>query len=223
MTSASKPFRKISAAGAGALLLDGATGVFDMETQHRVWAVASAMLHVDGVLETVPGVNNLMIVFDPLAIAPEDAEAALADLWDGVDPNGIAGREIEVPVVYGGADGEDLAGLAEHAGFTVDEMIRRHSGATYIVAAIGAMPGFPYLVGLDPGLARGRRADPRMKVAEGAVIIGGTQAGIMPCTAPSGWHILGRTPLKLFDPARARPATLRPGDTVRFTVAGIAA
>lgn len=222
MTSASKPFRKISAAGAGALLLDGATGVFDMEVQKRVWAAANAILRTEGVQESVPGMNNLMVVFDPLAVAPEEVETALAGLWDTVDADAVTGRQIDIPTVYGGPGGEDLADLAAHAGLSVDEVVRRHSGAVYTVAAVGAMPGFPYLSGLDPALARGRRANPRMKVAEGAVIIGGTQAGIMPCTAPSGWHIIGHTTLKLFDPMRGQPATLRPGDTVRFTVAGMA-
>ena len=81
------------------------------------------------------------------------------------------------------------------------------------------MPGFVYLSGLDPSLARPRRASPRAHVPEGAVMIGGAQAGIMPCTAPSGWHILGMTDVKLFDAYRAEPAAFRPGDRIRFVAA----
>jgi KipI family sensor histidine kinase inhibitor len=222
MTSLQQYSRKVSAAGAGALLLDAAKGPFDIDVQRRVWWVANAITHVDGVQEAVPGMNNLMVVFDPLTAAPEDVEATLLEIWDTARADAVTGREIDVPVFYGGPDGEDLAALAARAGLAVDEVIRRHSGATYTVAAIGAMPGFPYLAGLDPSLAWGRRPNPRMKVAEGSVIIGGAQAGIMPCTAPSGWHILGRTELKLFDVEKPQPAALRPGDTVRFTIAGIA-
>jgi KipI family sensor histidine kinase inhibitor len=85
------------------------------------------------------------------------------------------------------------------------------------------MPGFPYLSGLDPRLAWARRGTPRLKVAEGAVIIGGAQAGIMPMTAPSGWHIIGHTDVKLFKAEAELPVLLRPGDKVQFTIAGIEA
>ena len=94
--------------------------------------------------------------------------------------------------------------------------MERHGAPLYSVAAVGAMPGFVYLSGLDPALAAPRLSAPRQAVPKGSVIIGGTQAGIMPVTAPSGWHILGRTPLDLFDPSRARPALFRPGDRIRF-------
>ena len=83
------------------------------------------------------------------------------------------------------------------------------------------MPGFPYLSGLDPRLACPRRASPRLRVVEGAVIIGGAQAGIMPQTAPSGWHIIGHAELRLFDPLADPPTLFRPGDTVRFAVSDI--
>ena len=86
---------------------------------------------------------------------------------------------------------------------------------------VGAMPGFPYLSGLDPILTIPRHAQPRGRVPAGAVIIGGAQAGIMPITAPSGWHILGQTRLSLFDPERSRPAMMAPGDQVRFVIEAI--
>ena len=126
-----------------------------------------------------------------------------------------------MPVVYGGAVGEDLVGWAEHCGLAIEEAVRRHAAGVYSVAAIGAMPGFPYLSGLDPALARPRRSTPRSVVPVGAVIIGGAQAGVMPQTAPSGWHILGTTDVRLFDPAAEPPSLLQPGDTVRFVIAGI--
>ena len=213
------PFR-ISALGSGGCLLDLAEGPFDDAAQRTVWAAARAAIAIDGVLEAVPGMNNLMLVFDPLRIGFAALHGALLELWPRIEPDRIGGRTVELPVVYGGAGGEDLDALAEHAGFSPDEVVRRHSAGVYTVAAIGAMPGFPYLSGLDPALAWGRRASPRASVAEGAVIIGGAQAGVMPVTAPSGWHIIGRTETRLFDPARADPVLLRPGDTIRFAVAG---
>jgi KipI family sensor histidine kinase inhibitor len=208
----------LSTEGAGAVLLDAADAVFSPAVQERVWAVSAAMREVAGVSEAVPGMNNLMIVFDPLEIAPQKLERKLDAAWHNIVPGATAGREIEVPVTYGGETGEDLADLAAHAGMPPEDVIRRHSEATYSVAAVGAMPGFVYLSGLDPKLAMPRRAVPRMKVEIGSVIIGGAQAGIMPLTAPSGWHIIGRTGTVLFDANRDPPAAFRPGDRIRFRV-----
>lgn len=213
----------ISMAGESAVLLDLARGAFRQDAQDLVWAMAARLRVFDGVRETVPGMNNLLVLFDPLSVAPGAIEAAVRDMArDGVGGD-IAGRTIDIPVVYGGGRGEDLNGLAAHCGLDPAEVVRRHAGGIYRVAAVGAMPGFPYLSGLDPSLAMGRRPNPRMTVAEGSVIIGGAQAGIMPITAPSGWHIIGHTGTKLFDAASGTPTLLLPGDTVRFVVAGIEA
>ena len=212
---------RMSLAGSGALLLDGAHGAFSDTVQHRVWSVANAALKLEGVREAVPGMNNLLIVFDPLATTAADVGARLHALWAEADAVEVEGRHHTISVNYGGAKGEDLTEWAAHCGLAVEEAVRRHADATYTVAAVGAMPGFPYLSGLDPTLAWARRATPRFKVAEGSVIIGGAQAGIMPMTAPSGWHIIGLTDVKLFDPDAGEPVLLRPGDTVRFAVAGM--
>jgi KipI family sensor histidine kinase inhibitor len=212
---------RISHAGSGALLLDAAQGSFSDAVQHRVWTVANAALGVEGVRETVPGMNNLLVLFDALATDAATIGARLIALWTDAAAAGIAGRQHTIPVCYGGAGGEDLAAWATHCGMPVEEAVRRHAAGAYTVAAVGAMPGFPYLSGLDPRLAWARRDTPRFKVAEGAVIIGGAQAGIMPMTAPSGWHIIGHTDVKLFDAAAENPVLLRPGDTIRFVVADI--
>lgn len=214
---------RISLAGSGALLLDGAQGAFDDITQELVWAVADAALKLDGVRETVPGMNNLLVLFDPLATNAQSIGEQLRSLWAGTDARVIAGTPHTIPVRYGGARGEDIAGWAAHCGMSVEDAVERHAAGSYTVAAIGAMPGFPYLSGLDPLLAWPRRGSPRLRVVEGAVIIGGTQAGIMPMTAPSGWHIIGHTDVKLFNAEADAPVLLRPGDKIRFQIAGIEA
>lgn len=214
---------RFSALGSGACLLDAAGAVFDDGIQQRIWAAARGALAIDGIAEAVPGMNNLMLVFDPLRIRGLELREALLALWAEVRPDALAGRTLELPVVYGGTAGEDLDALARHAGLSPQEVVRRHAGGTYTVAAIGAMPGFPYLSGLDPTLACDRRASPRGRVAAGAVMIGGRQAGIMPVTASSGWHIIGHTETILFDPRLADPVLLKPGDSLRFIVAGLAA
>jgi KipI family sensor histidine kinase inhibitor len=214
---------RISPAGSGALLFDSAKGAFSDAVQRRIWAISEVVLRLEGVRETAPGMNNLLVLFDPLIVDAADVGALLQTLWAQADAVDVVGRQHTISVKYGGKAGEDIVDWAAHCGLTVEEAIRRHSDATYTVAAVGAMPGFPYLSGLDPSLAKARRGAPRFKVAEGSVIIGGAQAGIMPMTAPSGWHIIGHSDVKLFDPAAETPVLLRPGDTIRFAIASIEA
>jgi allophanate hydrolase subunit 1 len=134
------------------------------------------------------------------------------------DPAPAAGVwcEVEIPVCYGGEHGPDLDAVAAHAGLSRDEVVARHAGAGYTVAMLGFAPGFPYLLGLDPALHVPRRANPRTRVPSGSVAIGGAQTGIYPRELPGGWHLIGRTPRALFDPARNPPCLLAPGDRVRF-------
>lgn len=208
----------LSDAGTGALLFDVACGdAFDDGRQARLLALAASLAEHEGLDDIVPGMNNLMVTFDPLAIDVCEIEHRLVEGWrSAVGPRAGGRQHHDIPVVYGGPD---IGALAVGLGLSVDDVVKRHSGAVYKVAAIGAMPGFPYLSGLDLSLAVPRRAVPRQGVPKGAVIVGGGQAGIMPITAPSGWHIVGHTDFALFDPHRASPAALAPGDTVRFIIA----
>jgi KipI family sensor histidine kinase inhibitor len=207
----------LSFEGPSALLLDGAAGAaFSDIAQARIWQVARDLKSVEGVLETVPGMNNLMVVFDPLVADGETVSKIVYEAWQAADGAAISGKTWDVPVTYGGAHGPDLAELASAKSMSEAELVARHSAPLYSVAAVGAMPGFVYLSGLDPALATPRLSTPRQGVPAGAVIVGGAQAGIMPVTAPSGWHILGHTDLPLFDPHRDPPAFFRPGDRIRF-------
>lgn len=207
----------LSYEGPGALLLDGAAGAgFSDAVQARIWRLARELRTTAGVLETVPGMNNLMTVFDPVRLDGRVLENAINALWQRPGGDPVPGDVHDVDVFYGGGDGPDLVDFAANKSMTVDEVIARHTAPLYSVAAVGAMPGFVYLSGLDPALAMPRLSNPRSGVPVGSVIIGGAQTGIMPVTAPSGWHILGRTDLSLFDPHRDRPAFFRPGDRIRF-------
>jgi len=212
---------RISISGSQGLLLDAAAHRFSESVQQRVLAVASEAAEQASVLEAVPGMNNLLIVYAPNLISAAAMTQWLQTCWQRVRIEEKKGREIEVPVIYGGAKGEDLPELAERAQLDIETFIRLHSEAIYQVAAIGAMPGFPYLSGLNPRLATPRRSVPRMRLNSGDVIIGASQAGIMPISAPSGWHVIGHTDLKLFDPNHVSPSLLLPGDRIRFSIAGI--
>jgi KipI family sensor histidine kinase inhibitor len=153
---------------------------------------------------------------DPLQAAREWLQSQL----DDVLPLSAGGRLVEIEVHYGGPDGPDLEALAAHAGLSPEDVIARHAGSEYTVAMLGFAPGFPYLLGLDPGLAMPRLATPRREVAAGSVGIAGLQTGIYPRRGPGGWRLIGHTDLLLFDPSRASPSLLVPGDRVRFVAVG---
>ncbi|UHQ21743.1 5-oxoprolinase subunit PxpB [Lysobacter sp. 5GHs7-4] len=169
--------------------------------------------------DLVPAYASLALFFDPAQVGADDARewllmqcAAAGDAATAA----AAGRTVDVPVAYGGRYGPDLDTSAQELGLSPQALAERHSGALYTVAMIGFAPGFPYLSGLAPELALPRLATPRTDVAAGSVAIGGAQTGIYPRPGPGGWRLLGRTPLRLFDAARAAPSLLQPGDRVRF-------
>lgn len=149
--------------------------------------------------------------------------AAQAPAWmrrfAALDPVAAAAAALhEIPLVY---DGADLAELAARHGLGVGEVIARHSAPIYEVALLGFAPGFPYLAGLDPRLHTPRRASPRPRVPAGSVAIGGGHAGIYSIESPGGWHLLGTTAVRVFDPARREPDDqamflLRVGDRVKL-------
>ena len=169
---------------------------------------------VPGVRDVVNGYDTVLACCDP----PDHASvgAALRKLSEATaHPSPPVGRLVEIPVTYGGEAGPDLAWVAQATGLSPDRIVELHTGAEFRVATVGFSPGFPYLAGLPEALRLPRRASPR-KVPAGSVAIAGGQAGIYPVASPAGWHVIGRTDLRLFDPSLADPCTLHPGDRVRF-------
>jgi KipI family sensor histidine kinase inhibitor len=187
-----------------------------LEGQQRLWQLATALGRLAGVQGLIPGMNNLTLLFDPLATAAESLEQAARALWAQPAKRQRAGRRIDIPVHYGGEDGPDLVEVARHCGLTPEEVVRRHGAAEYVVYFIGFQPGFPYLGGLDATLHTPRRAEPRTAVPAGSVGIGGAQTGIYPLATPGGWQLIGRSRVALFDPQAEPPTLLAPGDRVRF-------
>lgn len=190
--------------------------------QQRIWSIAAQAADWPEVSEVVPGMNNLTLILHRPVADMDTVTKRILETWQHIDVSDVAGREIEIPVVYGGADGPDLALIARHTGLSTKEVIQRHSDGEYVVYFIGFMPGFAYMGGLDPALATPRQDEPRIAIPAGSVGIGGEQTGIYPLASPGGWQLLGRTSLSLFDPANTPPTLLRPGDRVRFTVERIA-
>jgi inhibitor of KinA len=194
-------------------------------TNARVHAMAAELARdrPGWLLDIVPAFATLALCIDLEALAGESEPLAAVRRWlaaraagDVGKPQGAPGRHHVIPVRYGGSDGPDLDAVARHAGIDTDELIRRHTAATYRVAMLGFAAGFPYLIGMDRQLAMPRRDTPRTDVAAGSVGIGGAQTGIYPRRGPGGWQIIGRTGVDLFDATRDPPALLDPGDTLCF-------
>jgi len=210
---------RVHPCGTGGLMLDVASGPFSLPAQRRLWALVGAagpLSQWKSLRSVVLGVNNLLVMFDPLCTNPQALALELLQAWKSARPSQESGRVLEVPVVYDTSRDSELEGVARHAGLDVSEVIRLHTSATYHVACIGSVPGFAYLVGLPSDLSMPRHTTPRPKIAKGTVAIGGAQTGVIPMDMPSGWHALGTTQLDMFDPSRARPCLLAPGDQIRF-------
>lgn len=204
----------------------------DPAVHRRVIGLASLLEHapVPGITDVVPAFASLTAHYDPIALHKLHGSAVreeggcygyvskvLAELLlAGGDEAATPSRLLDIPVCYGGDLGPDLGEVAAYHGLTEDEVIAIHASGSYTVFMIGFAPGFPYLGGLSPHIATPRRATPRLAIPAGSVAIGGGQTGVYPLETPGGWHIIGRTPVRLFRPEQPIPSFLRAGDRVRF-------
>ncbi|TWT23226.1 5-oxoprolinase subunit PxpB [Luteimonas marina] len=197
----------------------------DADVNARVHALAARIeaARPAWLREVVPAYASLAVFLDDAADGENYLQAAhhwLRALLDGPDAAcpapGAETAPFDIPVCHAPAFAPDLDALAAHAGLSPREVVARHCAGDYRVAMVGFAPGFPYLLGLDPRLAMPRRATPRTRVPAGSVAIGGAQTGIYPRESPGGWHVIGRTPLALFDATREAPCLLAAGQRVRF-------
>lgn len=185
----------------------------------RVMALTAAIDRAEppGLVDVVPSYRTILLAFDPVLTDGAVLSAVVRELAKGSPVQRAApGRDVTIPVVYGGELGPDLTDVAAQAGLAPGEVWERHAAASYRVACMGFAPGFGFLVGLPPELATPRRTTPRTRVPAGSVAIGGAQTGVYPAALPGGWNIIGRTPVTLFDAARPEPFLIKPGDSVRF-------
>jgi KipI family sensor histidine kinase inhibitor len=174
-----------------------------------------------GVVETVPGLRSLMVELDPLRTDPEAVIAALEPLLNAPAPASPRGSRWRIPVCLDAAMAPDLASVATECGLQADEVVDLLVSAELRVAMLGHLPGLPYLTGLDDRLALPRRAEPRERVPAGSLGLAAGLACIYPLAAPGGWHVVGRTPERLFDLRRTDPFLLHPGDLVGFRPIGV--
>jgi KipI family sensor histidine kinase inhibitor len=198
---------RVRRAGDTALLVE--TG--DLAAAHRLnAAVRDAGL--PGIVDVVPGERTVLVVTDPARCDLDRLAARLPELPLPESAYGDA-PPVEIPVVYDGADLDEVAKLT---GLSREEVAERHAAASYTVAYLGFSPGFGYLTGLDPALQVPRRESPRTAVPAGSVAIAGPYASVYPSQSPGGWRLLGHSDLPLWDVRRDPPSLLRPGTRVRF-------
>ncbi len=204
--------------GDRAFLIKGESRI-DRDINARIFAIQK-QLHLKkivGVIETVPSYADLLVLFNPVEITPENLYKTLVALIDSTQgEQKQANRMIRIPVCYGGENGPDLEALALYADLPPEEVIQIHAATSYHVYMLGFTPGFPYLGGLDTRISCPRKQNPGLQIPAGSVGIAGDQTGIYPIDSPGGWQIIGQTPLRLFRPEKKDAFYIHPGDSLEF-------
>ncbi len=172
---------------------------------------------VEGIVEIVPTYRSLLILHNPLILSFVDLKKRLERIEKGLQQTPFPEPKLtRIPALYGGSYGPDLEEVAKYHQISPEEVIQLHCSKPYFIYMIGFMPGFPYMGELPEALITPRLKTPRLSVPAGSVAIAQRQTGIYPMESPGGWQIIGRTPVKLFNPEREPPALLQMGDHVQF-------
>jgi KipI family sensor histidine kinase inhibitor len=187
----------------------------DPELLGRVLALDQALQdrRPTGLVSTVPAYAALLCHYDPDVTDAARLEASIRQFEGDVDASVPFGAVVDVPTRY---DGPDLADVALKANLTPAGVVEAHASREYLVYCVGFAPGFTYCGALPDQLAVPRLASPRLRVSAGSIGIAGRQTGIYAVESPGGWNLIGRTALRLFDPAADPPARFKPGDRLRF-------
>lgn len=209
-------FRVLNAADSALVVEFGST--IDRIVSDRVLALGEALKDagLPGVTEVVATFRSLCLNYDPLATTGAELELAVASL---VREAGVASRVRrlwDIPVCYDGEFAPDLADVANATGLRPVDVVELHASVNYHVYMIGFVPGYPYMGDLPARLHLPRRIDPRTRVPPGSVAIATSMTAVYPYESPGGWHLIGTSPVRFFDPASANGALLGPGDAVKF-------
>jgi KipI family sensor histidine kinase inhibitor len=201
-------------------LLARLNGPTPVEVQAGVTSLFGAIreANIEGIRNLHPAFRSLLVIYDPLLWTPHALLHRLEEAGSRTAPIAQSTNLVNVPVCFAVQFSLDLPEVCAIAGLDTNEAVRLFTCSSYRVAFIGFAPGFPYLLGLPPGLAVPRHARPRTHIPAGSVGIAGEQTGIYPADTPGGWQIIGRTPLRLFDQGREPMSLLRTGDAVCFVV-----
>ncbi len=171
----------------------------------------------DDLVDLVPSYASLLVLYDPMTTDHLSVAHRIRQAVEALDVVDAAqGRLVTLPVYYAPEAGEDLESLAARAGLGVEQVIELHAGTEYRVYAIGFAPGFAYLGEVDERIAAPRLTTPRQRVPRGAVAIADRQTAVYPAVSPGGWNLIGRCPVRMFDPGAKPPMPVTVGDRVRF-------
>ena len=172
---------------------------------------------IKGIIETVPTYRSIMVHYDPGVIPYRTLIGRLKALTGKMDKVEIPPSDVlEIPVLYGGEMGPDLAFVAQNAGISEEEVVKIHTSTEYLIYMLGFTPGFTYLGGMSDKIATPRLKQPRVKIPAGSVGIAGKQTGVYPVDSPGGWQLIGRTPVKMYDPDREVPILPQVGQYIKF-------
>jgi inhibitor of KinA len=190
----------------------------DLKLSAQVLSLARrvAELKIDGVIETVPTIRSLIIYYEPLRVSCTGLQEWIVEAIETLDRLEPAGRKWRLPVCYDPAVAPDLRYVARQTGLSRAQVVERHCGLTYHVYMLGFLPGLAYMGDVPTELALPRRASPRAKIPAGSLGIAGHMTCIYPMDTPCGWHLIGRSPIRLWEARRLTGALLAPGDHVTF-------
>jgi inhibitor of KinA len=201
----------------GLLLELGDEISLEVNKKVRRMALAIQSEPIEGIIETVPTYRSLLILYNPLLISIETLRKRLEKIEEDLRQIPLPEPKLNrIPAVYGGSYGPDLEDVAAYHRISPEEVIRLHCSKPYLIYMIGFMPGYPYMGELPDALETPRLKTPRLFVPAGSVAIAQKQTGIYSVGSPGGWRIIGRTPVKVFDPQKEPPVLLQMGDHVQF-------
>lgn len=189
----------------------------EINAQIRAFSIALDKSSIPGITEIVPTYRSLMVHYDPGRISHGALVKKLQGVVKKLDSIEIPPSPVlEIPVLYGGEMGPDLPFVAEHAHKTEQEVIDIHTSTEYLIYMLGFTPGFTYLGGMSDEIATPRLQQPRVRIPAGSVGIAGKQTGVYPIDSPGGWQLIGRTPVKMYDPNRETPILPQAGQYIKF-------
>lgn len=209
-------FRILQAADSALVIEFGCA--IDRKTSDRVLALAETLTRatLPGATEIVATFRSLCVNYDSLLTTGHDLEQAIRALVKQSGASSQVRRLWDIPVCYDPQYAPDIEEVARTVGLTAAEVATLHAGTQYHVYMIGFAPGYPYMGDLPANLRLPRRLDPRTRVPPGSLAIATSLTAVYPYESPGGWHLIGTSPVRFFDPESAKGALLGPGDAVKF-------
>jgi KipI family sensor histidine kinase inhibitor len=211
------PAYKLLPAGDTALVVEFGDRI-ERPLNNLVLALAKRLrdARIDGVTDILPTFRSLMVQYDPLLISSKRLIELIGRATQGLRPTEVSGRRWHLPVCYDPQVAPDIAEVAAQTNFSAAQLIERHSAVTYHVYMLGFLPGQAYMGDVPAELVLPRRQTPRMKIPAGSLAMATTMTCIFPLETPCGWHLIGRSPVRLWDMASGLTPLLAPGDVVTF-------